>query len=120
MKTVTTLAEAMAIPSLLRQLQANGTWKVYELGDTLPPNPPAPEPTCPSEVTARQLRLALNQLGMRAAVEAYVAAGSQDLRDWWEYEVSLQRRHPLMLQAQADLGLTDAQGDAIFALAGTL
>lgn len=71
-------------------------------------------------VSARQIRLALNQLGMRDAVEAAVAASSRDVRDYWEYSTELSRSHPLIEQMLPAIGVTSDQADAVWALARTL
>jgi len=54
MQTVSTLDLAQAIPSVARVAQADGTWLVYELGDTLPDGifgPPADTDPVPESVT---------------------------------------------------------------------
>lgn len=99
---------------------ADGTVTLYYAGDTIPSLPQTGAPNCPASVTNRQFRLALTRAGLRAAAEAYVAAGNQDLKDWWLCEPDIQRQHPLILAAMAALGVTDAQADAVFTLAVTL
>jgi hypothetical protein len=107
-------------PTDIRAVQGPpGTWTVYEPGDTLPPAPPDPPPGLPP-ITSRQLRMALTAAGLRAAVEAAVAAGSQDLRDWWEYEPIMDRYHPLVVGMIAALGKTPAEADAVWVLGATL
>lgn len=107
-------------PFMAARGNADGTVTLYYQGDTIPPSPSLPTLNCPPSVTNRQFRLALTRVGLRAAAEAYVAAGSQDLKDWWLCEPDIQRQHPLILAAMAALGVTDAQADAVFTLSETL
>lgn len=71
--------------------------------------------------TAWQFRKALNVLGLRAAVESAIAASSdQNIKDGWQYTSDFHRYAPLVIQFGQALGKTDAEMDALFALAGTL
>ncbi|MCR6497091.1 hypothetical protein LJB71_14855 [Thermomonas sp. S9] len=83
------------------------------------PPPPAPVPV-PDAVTPRQIRQALNRAGLRDAVEAAVAAAGRDVQDWWEFALTIERAHPMVEAMLPALGLTPAQADDIFRLAGTL
>jgi hypothetical protein len=86
-------------------------------------NPPAPEPIDPRllmVVTPRQIRQALNQTGDRASVDAAVAEGTQDLKDWWEFATSFERLHPEVIAMGTGLGKTDADLDGLFTLAASL
>jgi hypothetical protein len=58
-----TLAAASQIRAIARVAQPDGTWTVYEPGDTLPPPPPPGPPPVPDSITKRQLYLALMELG---------------------------------------------------------
>ena len=71
-------------------------------------------------ITPRQFRLALNATGMRANIEAYVAAGSQDMKDTWEFATTIERNDPIIAAGAAELDLTEAQIDDLFSLAATL
>lgn len=82
-------------------------------------SPPAQVAT-PVKVTPRQIRLALSQLGLRSAVEDYVAAADQAVKDSWEYTTEFDRNHPLIAAAAQALNKTDAEIDALFSLAATL
>ena len=73
-----------------------------------------------SSVTPRQIRLALTQTGLRTTVENAVKAGSQDLKDWWEYALEVERNHPLIVSMAAQLGVTEQQLDGLFTLAAGL
>ena len=77
---------------------------------------PPPVPT----LSAWQIRKALNQMGLRDAVEAAVAAGPQDAKDAWAYANEFERGHPLIESFAQALGKTDEDIDALFALGATL
>lgn len=80
---------------------------------------PPPFRGVPESVTPRQIRRVLNAHGLRAAVEAAVAAAPQDVRDEWEYALEIRRDYPLMTAMAAQLGLTDEQLDDLFRAAAT-
>jgi hypothetical protein len=72
-------------------------------------------------VSPRQIRLALNRLGLRTLIENTIAnSNNQDLKDYWEYSVYIDRYHPLVDQIAAQLGLTSKQIDDLFELAEKL
>lgn len=97
--------------------QSDGTAILYEASDELPASLAMPMPMPPPAIlTARQIRLALNQMGLRDAVEAAVAAGGRDLRDWWEYSVELHREHPMIGAMAQAIGATPEQVDALWRL----
>ena len=77
-------------------------------------------PPLPLVVSPRQIRQALTASGMRSAVEAGVAAGDQDTKDWWEFATSIEENHPAILAMCGGLGITDAQRHDVFVLASTL
>lgn len=83
-----------------------------------PPSQPQAPPVM--TVTARQIRLAMNALGIRAQVEAAVAAADQNTRDEWEYATEIRRDWPAFVAMAAALGKTDAEIDALFNLARAL
>lgn len=77
-----------------------------------------PQPV--TQISPRQIRMALTQLNLRSQVEAAVAAGNQDMKDWYEYSTYFDRNHPQVLAMATALNVTDAQLDALWALAATL
>lgn len=80
-------------------------------------NPPTdPVLSC----TDLQFRLALNQIGLREAVEAYVATASQDVRDWWERATTIHANNPMLIATATALGKTQADIDAAIKLGLTL
>jgi hypothetical protein len=74
----------------------------------------------PASVTPRQLRQALTAAGLRATVEAAVAGGSQDLKDWWEFSLQIERNHPEVVAMGTALGQTEDQMNQLFIAAGAL
>lgn len=74
----------------------------------------------PLSVSPRQIRLALTQLGLRAQVEAFVAAADQTTKDNWDYASEFVFDNPLVDTCMTALGKTDADKLALFQLAGTL
>lgn len=79
--------------------------------------PPAPVPT---SISPRQIRQALTRKGLRAAVEAAVAAGDQDIKDWWEFSTVCERNNEHVISMATALGVTDAQLDDLWTLGATL
>ena len=83
-------------------------------------NPPQfPEPV-PEVVRSAALRYVLNARGLRASVEAAVAAADQNTKDAWEFEVNIRRDHPLVAGLATALGLAPGMVDAIFREAAAL
>lgn len=94
-----------------------------DFADAAPPA--APEYVNPVVVPIRvspwQVRKALNQLGLRDAVESAVAASDDyGLKDAWQYAQEFVEDDPLVIKLCAAIGKTDAQRHALFALAETL
>lgn len=71
-------------------------------------------------VSPRQIRQALTRAGLRAQVEAAVAAGDQDLKDWWEFATSVERQNEHVIAMGTALGQTTEQLDQLFQLAASL
>lgn len=80
----------------------------------------APPPTPIAPISPRQIRMALTRTGLRAAVESAVAAGDQDLKDWWEFSTTVERHNAQVVAMGDALGQTDAQLDALWALGASL
>ena len=88
-------------------------------GNTPEPADPLPNPAILS-VSPRQIRMALSRAGLRTQVESAVAAGDQDLKDWYEFSTEFERVNPQVLLMSAALGVSEAQLDDLWALAATL
>lgn len=71
-------------------------------------------------VSPRQIRQALNFMNLRVSVETAIAAGSQDLKDWWEYANVIEEKHPQVIEMAALLNVTESTVHDLFALASTL
>ena len=81
----------------------------------------ANKPVIPvTQISPRQIRMALTQMNLRNAVEAVVAAGDQDLKDWYEFSTYFDRNHPQVLAMATALSVSDSQLDALWALGATL
>lgn len=81
--------------------------------------PPVALPV-PDSVTPLQMRKALRQLGLKAAVDAYIATLPEEVGDEWEYALAIERTNPLLQAAIPALGMTSEQADDLFRLAGSL
>lgn len=87
--------------------------------DDAPPSPqPPPPPIAP--ISPRQIRQALTRAGLRTAVESAVAAGDQDLKDWWEFSTAFERLNPQVTAMAAALGVSTTDLDQLWALGATL
>lgn len=82
--------------------------------------PPVPQPNPVVSVTPWQIRKALNAMGLRSAVEAFVASADVTTRDAWEFASEFRRDNALIEAAATALGKTSAEVDALFALASSL
>lgn len=77
-------------------------------------NSPAPEPI--TRISPRQIRMALTQLGLRNKVETAIAAGDQNLKDWYEFSTYFDRNHPQVLQMAATLNVSKEELDMLWSL----
>lgn len=71
-------------------------------------------------VSPRQIRQALTIVGLRASVEAAVAASDQDTKDWWEFATEFERNHIKVVAMINALGVSDQQADDLWLLAASL
>jgi len=81
-----------------------------------PAAPPAPI----APISPRQIRQALTRAGLRTAVEAAVAAGDQDLKDWYEFSTSFERNNAQVIAMGEALSVSPASLDDLWALGATL
>ena len=84
------------------------------------PEPADVPPSIIQLVSPRQIRQALTATGLRASVEAAVAAGEQDVKDWWEFSTAFDRLHPSVIEMGAALEQSAEALDALWALAESL
>lgn len=84
------------------------------------PEPPAPVVEVPQEVTMRQARLALFAAGLLPTVDAAVAQIGGAAAIEWEYSGTVRRDYGLVAQLGPALGLTEAELDGLFVVAGGL
>ncbi|MDP2358028.1 MAG: hypothetical protein Q8M31_18455 [Beijerinckiaceae bacterium] len=80
----------------------------------------APGGPKPGSVSNIQLRKAVNQVGLRDAIEAHLKTAPHDLRDLWDWSESISVDAPEIIAACAALGITDQQRTAIFEAAAAL
>ena len=71
-------------------------------------------------ISPRQIRQALSRAGLRASVEAAVAAGDQDLKDWYEFSTAFERTNAQVTAMGTALGVTEQQLDDLWALGASL
>lgn len=72
-------------------------------------------------VTRRQMLTALHRVGLLATIKGAVAAsGDIELQIAFDESQEFQRNNPFLASMAAALGKTDAEIDAVFALAATL
>jgi hypothetical protein len=123
-----------AIQSLVPGARPNIDYIVQDNADGKGPfiavwrHPTAPQPTAdqlanapplvPQIVTAVQARIALTAAGKRTTVENAVQAASQDVKDYWEFSLTLGRQHPVLLQMANSLGWSSTDLDNLFIAAG--
>lgn len=74
----------------------------------------------PAAISPRQIRQALTAVGLRSSVEAAVASGDQDTKDWWEFATIFERNHPMVVGMATALGVTPLQMDDLWILGFSL
>lgn len=89
-------------------------------GNTPEPADPLPPPAPVTQISPRQIRMALTQMSLRSQVEAAVAAGDQDLKDWYQFSTFFDRHHPQVIAMAAALNVDDQELDTLWALGATL
>lgn len=82
---------------------------------------PIPEvvPVVPVSVKPWQMRRALNQLGLRPAVNAALEQADLDARDAWEVASEFRRDNGLLVGMAQALGMTETEIDNLFILAAS-
>ena len=111
MKTFKTEAKALAsgAESIIRD---GDIWRCYMPGEIV-------RAEIPETITVpmRAFRKALVQVGLRQAVEDYVAAAPIEVRDDWATAPTVARDYPLIVAAGHALKQDEAAMDALFELA---
>ena len=74
----------------------------------------------PNSVSPLQIRKALRQIGIKSAVDAYVAMLDEEEQEAWEYCIEVYRNNPILIAGAAALNKTEADIDDLFRLAATL
>lgn len=86
-------------------------------------NTPEPEDVyvapAPTVVSPLQARLALNEIGLRQAVENAVAVATQDIKDFYEFALEWKRDNKQLKDMATSLGMTSVDLDNFFLLAST-
>lgn len=72
------------------------------------------------KASARQLRLAMNALGLRDDIEEYVASQDRDVRDSWQWTTEFESTHPFLVGAAEQMNKTPEEVKGLFLLAMTL
>ena len=88
------------------------------VAEFLAKHPDEPEPV-PANVTPLQMRKALRHLGLKAAVDAYIATLDEETIEEWEYALAIERGNPTLQTAISGMGWTEEQADDLFQLAAT-
>lgn len=83
--------------------------------DALPP-----VQVVPASVTPLQMRKALRAAGLKAQADAYSSSLSEEAQEAWEYASEIMRNDAFIEGARIALGMTSAQADDLFVLAGSL
>lgn len=109
----------MSYPSIQACVAEHQTKTVLANADGTfsPIDPPTISQILP-EVTAWQLTQALIELGAIDAIEAMVSTTTNPLIKYgWQKAGTYSRNDAVVVAAQAEIGWTDAQADALFMLA---
>ncbi|ODT22210.1 MAG: hypothetical protein ABS35_15265, partial [Kaistia sp. SCN 65-12] len=77
-------------------------------------------PAIPDRVSSRQFKMQLAISGLKAPVEAWIAAQDELTQIAYEYSGEFVRGEPMMQAGFAALGFTPEQGDAFFTAAAAL
>lgn len=84
----------------------------------IPFTPPAA--AVPQEVSPLQMRRALRRLGLKPAIDAFVASKGEEAQEAWDFAVAIRRDDPLVELARVALGKPQSELDDIFRLAASI
>jgi len=110
--TLLRLTDAAYIPVDQANLDYQDYLAWVAKGNTPDPADLVPEVFAPLD--PRQIRQALTKLSLRAKVEAYIAAGSQDLKDWWQWSPTFLRNDNVVESVAAALNVPSATIDQLW------
>ena len=74
----------------------------------------------PRIVSPRQIRLAMNVLGLRTTIETWVKSQSQSVQDSWDYTTEFIENNPLIIACMTAIGKTQADLTALFDFASSI
>jgi hypothetical protein len=89
-------------------------------GATFSPPPPPPAPPIPTTVAMYQARIALQQAGLLATVQAGISQMSEEAQIKWQFAPTVKRNDSLTTAMAAALNLNDEQLDALFSMADSI
>jgi hypothetical protein len=121
MKTVTSIAEAMALGSDLKlYVDDPDSIRVYFPGEI--PEPAVDENPVPQEVSKYKAMKALAAAGLAEAYQAWVSAPERTFLELAAVNATVdwERSDPALIAAATAIGLSSAQLDDLFRLADTL
>lgn len=103
-------ADPAAFGAVLGPEEAGIGW-AFDGETWTPPEAPAAPPAPPPDLTARQLRLGLLEIGIKpadvtAAIEQLPSPDKERAEIEWEYANTFQREHPLIAVLAAHFGLS--------------
>lgn len=104
------------LPNLIEATEGSigWTWDGTKL------SPPVVVIPIPQSVSPRQIRQALTRANLRQSVEAAIASGDQDTKDWYEYATEFVRTNPHVIAMGLSLNVSEQQLDDLWRLAGSL
>lgn len=111
MTTPTKLIDGVAVPMTPEEAAA---WLAEQEAITSRPDP------VPYSITPLQARRALRAAGLKAQVDAYIAALSAEDQEAWEFAITIHRDNAIIAGGAQLLGLTASQVDDLFRLGATL
>lgn len=113
------------VPGLAEQFEpvpegVQAGWSLIDGVWTAPPEAPTPS-SIPQEVSMRQAKVALFQMGMLAQINSIIESSSDEiLKLEWQYAQTVKRSWPTLPSLAQQIPLTDEDIDNLFILADSL